>query len=206
MILALILKGMLAGMINAAPLGPVGLLCLRKNMVLDRLPGLFSGMGMAVAYGIISFCVVYGLKAIPLFLHEHVAVFQIGGGLLLVLMGCFGLRSPVPKSALVTPASVGCLGEFLTSFAMTLLNPVPFTSFTVILTSFQIFRGHPDLVTDLTLAVSVLSGTFVFWLPANEALHHAKMRSADVLSRRVGTGTSIALLVFGVMIAVKGLL
>ncbi|MEQ1842740.1 MAG: LysE family transporter [Verrucomicrobiales bacterium] len=203
--MALVLKGILLGMLNAAPVGPVGLLCLRKNMEKDRWPGLFAGMGMAVAYAIISFCVVFGLKAISLFLHEHESIFQLLGGAILILMGWRGLRPPRSTLGVSPPGSVRYLGEFSASFVMTLFNPVPFASFTVILTGFQIFRGHPEIRTDLIFSVSVMVGALAFWVVVNEFLHHFKKRSPEALARRVGLGTSIALLVFGVMIAAKGL-
>ncbi len=202
---ALILKGILIGIFNAAPVGPVGLLCLQKNMVGDRWPGLFAGMGMAVAYGIISFCVVFGLKAISLFLHEYEAIFQIGGGAILIAMGWRGLLSSHSNVGVPSQGAARLLGEFSASFAMTLFNPVPFASFTVILTSFQIFKGHPEIKTDLIFALSVMSGAFAFWLVVNEILHHVKKRSPEALARRVGVFTSCALLLFGLIIAAKGL-
>lgn len=206
MTIALILKGILLGMLNAAPVGPVGLLCLRKNMEKDRWPGLFAGMGMAAAYAIISFCVVFGLKTISLFLHEHETILQISGGLLLIMMGWRGLHPSRASLALSSSRSTRYLGEFSASFAMTLFNPVPFASFTVILTTVQIFEGHPDLETDVLFAGSVMLGAFAFWLVVNEILHHVKKRTPEALSQRIGVATSIALLVFGAMIAAKGIL
>jgi len=203
--IVLVLKGILLGMLNAAPVGPVGLLCLRKNMEQDRWPGLFAGMGMAAAYAIISFCVVFGLKAISLFLHEHEAIFQIVGGAILILMGWRGLRPPGSPAGISAQGCGRYFGEFSASFVMTLFNPVPFASFTVILTGFKIFKGHPEIRTDLIFAASVMVGALVFWVVVNEILHHFKKRSPEALARRVGLGTSIGLLVFGFMIAAKGL-
>jgi threonine/homoserine/homoserine lactone efflux protein len=204
MTIELLLKAMMLGVINSAPLGPVGLLCLRKNLAPDRCRGLCAGLGMAVAYGIISFCVLFGLKAIATFLENHETLFQIVGGLVLVVMGCRGLRSsfaPEEKDG-------GCtryLGEFSASFAMTLFNPVPFATFALILTSFRVFDARPDLQVDLFFAGFVFLGTMLFWLSVNEALHHVKKRSPESLSQRIGYGTSVALLAFGVILAAKGI-
>ncbi len=204
MTLELLLKAMMLGVINSAPLGPVGLLCLRKNLAPDRGRGLCAGLGMAVAYGIIAFCVIFGLKAIATFLVVHETLFQIGGGLVLVVMGLRGLRpSPAPRET----GSPGTryLGEFSASFAMTLFNPVPFATFALILTSFRVFDTRPDLRMDLVFAGFVFLGTMLFWLSMNEALHHVKKRSPESLSRRIGMGTSIVLLAFGLILAAKGI-
>jgi putative LysE/RhtB family amino acid efflux pump len=204
MTIELLLKAMMLGVINAAPLGPVGLLCLRKNLAPDRGRGLCAGLGMAVAYGIIAFCVLFGLKAIATFLADHETLFQIGGGLVLVVMGLRGLR---PSAAPRETESGGAryLGEFSASFAMTLFNPVPFATFALILTSFRVFDARPDLPMDLMFAGCVFLGTMLFWLSVNEALHHVKKRSPESLSRRIGFGTSVALLAFGVILAAKGI-
>lgn len=204
MTIELLIKAMMLGVINSAPLGPVGLLCLRKNLAPDRCRGLCAGLGMAVAYGIIAFCVLFGLKAIATFLEIHETLFQIVGGLVLVVMGFRGLRSssaPEDKD----PGGTRYLGEFSASFAMTLFNPVPFATFALILTSFQVFDTRPDLQMDLFFAGFVFLGTMLFWLSVNEALHHVKKRSPESLSRRIGYGTSIALLAFGVILAAKGI-
>jgi threonine/homoserine/homoserine lactone efflux protein len=200
----LLLKALMLGVINAAPLGPVGLLCLRKNLAPDRRRGLCAGLGMAVAYGIIAFCVLFGLKAIATFLKDYETLFQIVGGLVLVVMGCRGLRSSsAPQENDLTATRY--LGEFSASFAMTLFNPVPFATFTLILTSFQVFDSRPDLQMDLFFAGFVSLGTLLFWLSMNEALHHVKKRSPELLYQRIGYGTSVALLAFGVILAAKGI-
>lgn len=200
----LLLKAMLLGVINSAPLGPVGLLCLRKNLAPDRARGLCAGLGMAVAYGIIAFCVLFGLKAIASFLAEHETLFQIAGGFALVVMGLRGLRRSVSGGE---PASGGSryLGEFSASFAMTLFNPVPFATFALILTSFQVLDARPSLKMDLLFAGGVFLGTILFWLCVNEILHHVKKRSPEWLFHRIGFVTSVALLAFGVILAAKGI-
>lgn len=204
MTLELLIKAMMLGVINSAPLGPVGLLCLRKNLAPDRGQGLCAGLGMAVAYGVIAFCVLFGLKTIATFLADHETLFQIAGGLVLVVMGIRGLRSPVAPTE-ADSSGTRYLGEFSASFAMTLFNPVPFATFALILASFQIFDTRPDLQMDLMFAGCVFLGTMLFWLSVNEALHHVKKRSPESLSQRIGYGTSVALLTFGVILAAKGI-
>lgn len=200
----LLLKAMLLGVINSAPLGPVGLLCLRKNLSPDRCQGLSAGLGMAVAYGIIAFCVLFGLKAIATFLEVHETLFQIGGGFALVAMGLRGLRPSVLAGELAS-GGTRYLGVFSASFAMTLFNPVPFATFALILTSFQVLDGRLNLKMDLLFAGGVFLGTMLFWLCLNEILHHVKKRSPEWLSHRISVVTSVALLVFGVILAAKGI-
>lgn len=201
----LFLKGILLGILNAAPVGPVGLLCLRRNLIPDRWHGMFAGMGMAVAYGVISFLVVFGLKSISGFLLQFESALRIGGGTLLIAMGWRGLRPAGRTEIPGFPAPARYLAEFSASLMMTLCNPVPFASFAVILTSFHLFKAQPGLPVDLVFAASVMTGTLIFWGIVNEILHHVKKRSTESLSRGIGRAVSGFLVVLGFVVAAKGI-
>ena len=49
MLLLFLLKGIVVGMVIAVPVGPVGILCLRRTIFEGRLAGLVSGLGAATA-------------------------------------------------------------------------------------------------------------------------------------------------------------
>jgi threonine/homoserine/homoserine lactone efflux protein len=58
------LKGLVLGFSIAAPVGPIGILCIRRTLQFGRLSGFFSGLGAATAdciYGIIA---AFGLTLI----------------------------------------------------------------------------------------------------------------------------------------------
>lgn len=205
MAVELLWKGILLGIVNAAPVGPVGLLCLRKNLAPQRGLGLSAGSGMAAAYAIVAFCVLLGLKSVSRFLHDYETVFLVAGGAFLVLLGWRGLRAEPARDS-VRGAGARYLGEFSASFAMTLFNPVPFASFAVILTAFPLIQGAPDIPTDLAFGASVAAGTLVFWLVVNEILHHVRKRSPETLSLHMAHGASAILLVLGIVLACRGIL
>lgn len=201
----LLWKAVLLGIVNSAPVGPVGLWCLRKNLLADRGAGLCAGLGMAGAYAIIVFFVLFGLKVISRFLHDHETLFQLGGGVLLIVMGWRGLSGRVGGLAGAVERT-RYLREFSASFVMTFFNPVPFASFAVMLTTFHILGAAPDLATDLFFALGVFAGAMLFWLVVNELLHHLKKRSPEVMTVRVNQATSLVLLAMGVWIAARGIL
>ena len=58
------LRGLLIGFSIAAPVGPIGVLCIRRTLANGRLAGFLSGMGAASAdmfYGAVA---AFGLTAI----------------------------------------------------------------------------------------------------------------------------------------------
>jgi len=87
MTLSFLLKGSAIGFSIAAPVGPIGLLCIRRSLVGGRQVGLATGLGAATAdagYG----CVAgFGLTAVSSFLVEQKFWLGLLGGLFL----CFWL-------------------------------------------------------------------------------------------------------------------
>lgn len=200
----LLYKAILLGLVNAAPIGPVGLLCLKKNVEPDRWSGLSAALGMAVAYAIISFCVLFGLKWVAQTMEEYRVALQVGGGILLIAMGARSLFSTARRSRPQQGSRSGYVGDFASSFAMTLFNPVPFATFTVILTALRTVNRKLDLREDFLFAGCVMFGTLVFWGAVNQLLHVIRSRSATEWTKWIHHGAAIALVVFGVVILVAG--
>ncbi|MEM6278837.1 MAG: LysE family transporter [Verrucomicrobiota bacterium] len=199
----LVWKALLLGILNAAPIGPVGLMCLRKNVEPHRLPGILAALGMAIAYAVISFCVLFGLHQIGSWLEEYRVVLQFVAGGCLVAMGWRGLRrgTRAPRKK-VCPRSLA--GDFTQSFAMTLLNPVPFATFAFILASFHVVRGKLDVTADLVFAALVFVGTMLFWLTANQTLHWIRNGAGDRPGKWITQVSSFALIVLGAVMLFKG--
>lgn len=200
----LLMKAMLLGALNAAPVGPVGLFCLRKNVDDDRWSGLCAAMGMALAYAVVAFCVVFGLKTVGRFLEDHHTWLQFVGGFALVVLGWRGLHSK-PVAEVRQCRATRYLGDLGASFAMTLFNPVPFATFAVLLTSFNIVGGKLDIPSDILFAVAVASGTMIFWIVVNRILHSARKRTPVDLSRWISRGAAVAMIGFGLVLAIAGI-
>src|SRR5512140_55242 len=87
---ALFLRGLLIGFSIAAPVGPIGVLCIRRTLASGRLAGLLSGLGAATAdafYGLLS---AGGLTVISSFLIGHQTWLRLAGG---VFLGYLGVKT-----------------------------------------------------------------------------------------------------------------
>src|SRR5512142_1273110 len=84
------LKGLVIGFLIAAPVGPIGILCIRRTLADGRAIGFLSGLGAATAdmsYGAIA---AFGLTAVQnLLLRQQTWLHLIGGSFLVYL----GLRT-----------------------------------------------------------------------------------------------------------------
>jgi threonine/homoserine/homoserine lactone efflux protein len=92
-----LLKGIAIGFANAAPVGPINLLCLRRSLGDGRRVGFVSGLGAAAAdttYGAIA---AVGLTTVAAFLVGHRFWRQSLGSLFLLALGLHTMRTPAPR-------------------------------------------------------------------------------------------------------------
>nr|WP_063867896.1 hypothetical protein [Paenibacillus sp. Soil766] len=74
-----LLKGLLLGFSIGAPVGPIGILCMRRTLTLGRLHGFLSGLGAATADAIYGFIAGFGLTLITSFLLAQKVILQLVG-------------------------------------------------------------------------------------------------------------------------------
>ena len=87
--LILIAKGVVAGLVLSAPLGPVALLCARRSLIYGPSAGLVSGIGAATADMIYAAVAAFGLTVISDWLALHRQTIDLVGGGLLVALGIY---------------------------------------------------------------------------------------------------------------------
>ena len=156
----LLFKSMVLGLSIAAPVGPIGILCIRRCVVEGRMAGLLCGLGAATADA------SYG--ALGGFASNGISVWLVRGHLWMALAGCAFLlylgakifRSPAPDPA--GSADSRATGAYLSTFVLTLANPLTILSFAAA------FAGMGAGVVGYDGVVTMLAGVFVgsaiWWL------------------------------------------
>ncbi len=81
------LKGFLIGLSIAAPVGPIGVLCIRRTLADGRLVGLVTGLGAASADAVYGSMAAFGLTLVTGFLVAQENILRIVGGLFLLFLG-----------------------------------------------------------------------------------------------------------------------
>ena len=103
--LPLFAPGLLFGLAIAAPVGPIGLLCIQRTLNQGRLAGLLSGLGAATADGFYGSVAAFGLSLVSDFLVAQQRWLQLVGGLFILFLGLRALRArPAETAASPTPA------------------------------------------------------------------------------------------------------
>jgi len=157
-----LLQGLIIGFSIAAPVGPIGILCIRRTLAQGRLIGFLSGLGAATAdmfYGAIA---AFGLTAVQDLLVGQQTWLRPAGGLFLIYLGIRTMLSrPAKNAAQVRPG--GRLGVYLSTLGLTLTNPATIFSFTFIFAGLQLGAGAGPIGAGLLVA-GVFAGSAAWWL------------------------------------------
>ena len=119
----LFIKGFVIGFSIAAPVGPIGILCIQRTLTGGNVQGLITGLGAATADAVYGFIAAFGLTFISNFLVDQSNWFRIIGGLFLCYLGIRAfLRKPQEQK--VSVANSSNLSAYGTTFFLTLTNPM----------------------------------------------------------------------------------
>jgi len=161
--LVLFLKGIAVGFAIAAPVGPVGILCIQRSLTKGVLYGLVSGMGAALADAVFGAVAAFGVSFIAQFLEREQFWFQLGGGSLLLALGLhnlLGLGRP-PGEA---PEASDLAHDSLTAFLLTITNPITIFSLTAVFAAVGIAKGTETLGGAGLVTAGVFAGSALWWL------------------------------------------
>ena len=161
----LLLKGFVIGFAVAAPIGPVGLLCIRRSIADGKLRGFVTGMGAAVADAFMAIVVVFGVTSITAFITSHERSFRFLGGLILLGMGIAAMRAHPRVRTNTGPLHAPNLHmAFLSTIALTLANPVTMFSLLFIFTAFGVMLHTVGWLEPSYLVAGVFLGSTAWWV------------------------------------------
>ena len=158
-----LLKGLLIGFSIAAPVGPIGVLCIRRTLADGRLAGLLSGLGAASADALYGCVAGFGLTVVSNFLISQQNWIRLVGGLFLIFLGIKTLLAkPAGEAAQVQKK--GLPGAFVSTFLLTLTNPMTILSFTAVFAGLGLASSVGDFSSAGILVLGVFCGSAAWWL------------------------------------------
>ncbi|MBI5380844.1 MAG: LysE family transporter [Opitutae bacterium] len=194
----LLLKGFVIGFAVAAPIGPVGLLCIRRSIIEGKKAGIITGLGAAVADTLMAFVAVFGVTSVTSFITCHKFFFRLLGGALLVAMGLWAMRARAPVRAATSPLHAPNLYvAFCSTIVLTLANPMTILSLLGIFTFFGVMLHTDGLLQPSWLLLGVFLGSTAWWiLLAYFAEWFGRKLNTNLL-RSINIGVGALLLAFG---------
>jgi threonine/homoserine/homoserine lactone efflux protein len=158
----LLLRGMIIGFSIAAPVGPIGVLCIHRTLAEGRSAGFISGLGAATADAIYGCVAGLGLATISGLLVDHEGWIRLIGGLFLCFLGVRTFFSQPAERAKSAPRST-LVGAYGTTFLLTLTNPMTILSFAAVFAGLGVAETGRAYGAATVLVLGVFTGSVVWW-------------------------------------------
>jgi threonine/homoserine/homoserine lactone efflux protein len=194
--------GVIIGILVAAPVGPVNVLCIQRAIERGFWGGLAAGLGAMLGDGLIALCAALGVGAISGAVAYHRLTIEIVGGLVLV---AFGLRLyfatprfvPIVSGQEQKETLVDFVWDIPQTFFLTITNPGAVLGLFAIFGGVSTFVEVDGYIDALTIVAAVMAGSLAWWV----GLSHLIARFRHLLSAPrlalINKVTGLLLLGFG---------
>ena len=194
-------RGVAIGLAIAAPVGPIGVLCIRRTLAEGRLAGFVTGLGAATADTVYGAVAAFGLTAVSAFLVSQQDWLRLIGGAFLLYLGIRTfLTRPMPQTAVRDDKSSRTLaGDYASTFLLTITNPLTIISFAAVFAGLGLGSGYDDLASALLLVAGVFTGSALWWLLLSGGVSLLRGRITENGLRWVNRVSGVIITVFGVV-------
>jgi threonine/homoserine/homoserine lactone efflux protein len=196
------LKGMVIGFSIAAPVGPIGVLCIRRSLADGAWVGFSAGLGAATADAAYGCVAGFGLSAISSFLIAQQHWVDLFGGAFLCYLGLRTFLSR-PGGEAAAGGRPGFLAAWGSTFLLTLANPATLLSFVAVFAALGIGRSASHLAA-VQLVVGVFLGSALWWIILSNGVGFFRSRMNSAWMRGINRISGGVLLAFGLYAMSRG--
>lgn len=195
-----LLKGIIIGVSIAAPVGPIGLLCIQRTLMQGRVSGFVSGLGAATADAIYGIVAGFGLDIVSNFLVSQKAWIRLLGGGLLCYLGVRSLFAK-PADQTVVSKNSGLFWNYASTFLLTITNPMTILSFVAVFAALGVANSTNNYVNAVFTVLGVFLGSGLWWfiLSISTGLLRTKLHSTALRwINRISGSIIVAFGVYGI--------
>lgn len=199
--LKLLVEGIIIGFAMAVPIGPIGIICIRKTLTEGRMRGLIIGLGAATADMLYGSIAAFGLTVISdTLLSQRIWIRLIGGALLLFL----GVRTfrAQPKDPNLQIQNSGRFRSYFTTIFLTFTNPLTVFAFIAVFAALGLGNGLSFLSASVLVA-GVFTGSFLWFLSLSSGATFFRRKLDMVGMRWVNKIAGILIIISGVIAIVS---
>lgn len=192
----LLIKGLILGFSVAAPIGPIGVLCINRTINKSYVSGFVTGLGAASAdlvYGIIA---GLGLTMVSDMLIEYKTPMQLTGLVFLLFLGIKTLVAKKSDKEINVHPKKGLLKDYLTTFMLIITNPVTILFFIAVFAGLGLSNSKELGANALFLVAGVFFGSLFWWLLLSGITYKLKKRIGEKILRRIDLVSGIVILGF----------
>ena len=203
--IAILARGLALGFAIAAPVGPIGLLYIRRTLQRGFRAGLASGLGAASADAVYGSIAAAGLTLVADFLAAQQFWLGLAGGAFLMYLGTSALfRSPAEATA-AAGAENTTAGDYFSTLALTLSNPVTIFTFAAIFSG-MLAAGIPSFRLGAVLLVAgVFCGSTLWWLTLSTLVTFLRERISPPVILLINRLSGLLIMGFGAAFILRAL-
>jgi threonine/homoserine/homoserine lactone efflux protein len=199
--LTIFLKGIMIGFAMAVPVGPIGIMCIRKTLTDGRLRGLMIGLGAATADLLYGCVAAFGLTVISNVIAIERIWIRLVGGAFLLFLGVRTFRAQ-PADPKLPINSSGMLRSYLSTFFLTLTNPTTIFAFIALFAALGL-RNHLSIFSASTLVMGVFIGSSLWFLFLSTGVIFFRKKLDIVGLRWVNRIAGVLIIISGVIAIVS---
>jgi len=199
------MQGLLIGFSIAAPVGPIGILCIQRTISYGKITGITSGLGAATADAFYGAAAAFGLAVVSgVLLSDHIWI-QMFGGIALCYFGLRTIRRPFVSY--VSAVNKNHLKwNYLSTLALTLTNPMTILLFVAVFASIGFASSSDPVYTSTFIIAGVFSGSMLWWLALSTFISTIRTKLSDNVMEWIGRIACMAIFGFGVTAAAMSLI
>lgn len=195
----LFLRGLLVGLAIAAPIGPIGVLCIQRTLAEGVVPGLVTGFGSATAHGLYAAVAGFGFVLISDSLDSGQIVLRLVGGLYLAYLAFRVVRSE-PKLPGASRKRRGLLATYASSFLVDITSPGTIVLFAAIFAGLGTTSAAGRYGPTAFLVVGVLLGSGLWWVLLSNGVNLLRARLNSRWLRWINRFSGLVLLGFAAFV------
>ncbi|HVW11274.1 MAG TPA: LysE family translocator [Bryobacteraceae bacterium] len=190
------IRGMAAGLMIAAPVGPVNVLCIQRSLQKGWRSGLVSGLGAALVDTLYGGIAGFSISLVIEFLVKEQFWIRLIGGFLLIGIGAvYYFREP---RSLDSNGRSSEQSDFFSAFLLTATNPTTVLSFLAILAMLGLGQHQPLWQTSL-LVGGIFLGSMSWWIVLTGGASLLRDKVSDDTMRWLNRIGGIAIAAFGLI-------
>ncbi len=151
------------GVILCAPLGPIGVLCMRRTLLEGRISGFLSVFGASMVDLVYCSIAGFGIGFVSEFIVREKMMLEMVAGLILVAVGFWLIRRR-KVSRVRDKETKSHIDAFSSTFLLTLAHPAPILVFAAAFASFGILGWHSDPIGTGMFVAGAFIGS-ALWAP-----------------------------------------
>jgi threonine/homoserine/homoserine lactone efflux protein len=187
-----LIKGIIIGFVIAAPVGPIGLLCIQRTLIQGRLSGFVSGLGAALADTVYGCIAGFGFTMVSQFLIEQQNWIRFLGGLLLIYLGGKSIYSKPAEQPALTDHR-GLVWNLTSTFLLTIMNPMTILFFVATFSAI----GGIQASNPLLIVFGVTIGSALWWLILSSVVSMIKRSLSLRILQWIHYVSGLTIIVFG---------